>query len=100
VIKDFKPGKTLYAAGRDAMSFKEMVRIIAGTRNKKGRIMPIPAKPVYWLLKLIEKAGVHAGISSEQVAHMSENLTAEMAEPLELYPVPMKSFEEHMADIK
>lgn len=100
MIKDFKPGKTLYAAGRDAMTFKGMVGIIAGTRNKKGRLLPIPAKPVYWLLKLIEKTGIHPGISSEQVAHMSENLSANMAETLALYPVAMKSFEEHMADIK
>lgn len=100
MIKDFKPGKTLYAAGRDAMPFKGMVGIIAGTRNKKGRLLPIPAKPVYWLLKLIEKTGIHPGISSEQVAHMSENLSANMAETLALYPVAMKSFEEHMADIK
>ncbi len=100
MIKDFRPGKTLYAAGKDAMPLKEMIGIIAGTRNKKAKLLQIPAKPVYWLLKLIEKTGIHPGISSEQVAHMSEDLSADMAETLALYPVAMRSFEEHMADIK
>jgi hypothetical protein len=48
------------------------------------------------LLKLIEKTGLNPGISSEQVAHMSEDLTADMSETLALYPVELKSFEERM----
>lgn len=96
MIKDFKPGTTLYAAGKDAMTFKEMVQIIALTINKKGRILPIPAKPVHAVLRLFEKAGIHIGISSEQVAHMSEDLVADMDETLNLYPIELKSFEENI----
>lgn len=94
ILNDFKPGKTLYAAGLEPMSFKELVAVIGKGLNKKTRVLPIPAKPVYWLLKLIEKTGLNPGISSEQVAHMSENLTADMSETLALYPVELKSFEE------
>jgi len=96
MIKDFKPGTTLYAAGKDAMEFKEMVRVIARTMNKKGRILPIPAKPVHAVLRLLEKAGIHIGISSEQVAHMSEDLVADMDETLKLYPVELKPFDENI----
>lgn len=100
MIKDFKPGLTLYAAGKDALPFKEIVRIIGRTRNKKTGIVPIPAKPVFWLLKAAEGVGIHPGISSEQVAHMSENLSADMSETLKLYPVELKSFEQHMKEIQ
>ena len=96
MIKDFKPGTTLYAAGKDAMTFKEMVQIIARTMNKKGRVLPIPAKPVHAVLKLFEKAGIHRGISSEQVAHMSEDLVADMNETLKLYQIELKPFEENI----
>lgn len=96
MIGDFKPGKTLYAAGKDPISFKELVASIGKGLNKKIRVLPIPAKPIYLLLKLSEIIGMHLGVSSEQVAHMSENLTADMAETLELYPVKLKSFEERM----
>lgn len=97
MIKDFKPGKILYAAGKEPITFKELVADIGRGLKKRTRIMPIPAKPVYWLVKLIEKTGIHPGISSEQVAHMSEDLTADMTETLSLYPVELKSFKERMA---
>jgi NADH dehydrogenase len=96
MIKDFNPGKTLYAAGKEPMPFKELVTSIGKGLHKKTSILPIPAKPVYWLLKLFEKIGLHPGISSEQVAHMSEDLTADMSETLALYPVDLKPFEERM----
>ncbi|NLY18940.1 MAG: NAD-dependent epimerase/dehydratase family protein [Clostridiaceae bacterium] len=98
VINDFKPGKTLYAAGLEPMSFKELIAIIGKGLNKKTRVFPIPARPVYWLLKLIEKTGLSPGISSEQVAHMSEDLAADMSETLALYPVELKPFEERMVN--
>jgi len=96
MIKDFKPGTTLYAAGKDAMTFREMIDIIARTMNRKARILPIPAKPVHTVLKLLEKANIHIGISSEQVAHMSEDLAADMTETLKLYPVELRSFGENI----
>ncbi len=99
MIKDFKPGKTLYAAGRNALALKEMVKTIGGAMHKNTAILPIPAKPIYWLLKLAEKTGIHSGISSEQIAHMSEDLTADMAETLVLYPVELQPFEEHIKSI-
>lgn len=96
MIKDFMPGITLYAAGKDAMPFKELVQIIGATMNKNVKVLPIPAKPVYAVLKLFEMAGIHIGISSEQVAHMSEDLVADMSETLKLYPIKMRSFEENI----
>jgi len=96
MIKDFKPGTTLYAAGKDAMTFREMIDIIASSMNRKARILPIPAKPVHTVLKLLEKANIHIGISSEQVAHMSEDLAADMTETLKLYPVELRSFGENI----
>ncbi len=98
-IKDFKPGLTLYAAGKEAMSFKELVQTIGKSMGRKARILPIPAKPVRGMLRLLEKAGIHPGVSSEQVAHMSEDLAADMSETLKLYPVQLKSFEDHMREI-
>lgn len=100
MLRDFKPARTLYAAGKDAMSFKELVGVIGQSMNRKARMLPVPAKPAYWMLKLFEKAGIHPGVSSEQVAHMSEDLTADMSETLNLYPVELKSFEEHMREMK
>lgn len=99
IIKDFKPGTTLYAAGKDAMTFKEMIQIIARAMNKKTRVVPIPAKPVRAVLRLFEKAGIHIGVSSEQVAHMSEDLFADMDETLKLYPIELKSFEENIRSL-
>jgi len=96
MIKDFKPGTTLYAAGKDAMTFREMIDIIASSMNRKARILPIPAKPVHTVLKLLEKANIYIGISSEQVAHMSEDLAADMTETLKLYPVELRSFGENI----
>lgn len=98
-IRDFKPGLTLYAAGREPMSFKGLVQAIGRSMGKKARILPIPAKPVHGVLKLLEKMGIHAGISSEQVAHMREDLTADMEATLKLYPIRLKPFEEHLRDI-
>lgn len=99
VIQDFKPGLTLYAAGREAMPFKGLVQTIGKSIDRKARILPIPAKPVKVMLKLLEKTGIHPGISSEQVAHMSEDLSADMNETLKLYPIELKTFEEHMKAI-
>lgn len=99
MIKDFKPGTTLYAAGKDAMTFKEMIQIIARAMNKKTRVVPIPAKPVRAVLRLFEKAGIHIGVSSEQVAHMSEDLFADMDETLKLYPIELKPFEENIRSL-
>lgn len=96
MIKDFKPGTTLYAAGKDAMTISEMIQIIARTMNKKAKVLPVPAKPVLAVLRLLEKAGIHIGISSEQVAHMSEDLIADMNETLKLYPVELKPFEQNI----
>jgi len=96
MIKDFKPGAEIYAAGWDAMPFSVLVKTIGNCIGKKVRIMPIPAKPVYWLIKLAEKAGIHPGLSSEQIAHMSQDLTADMTETLKLYPVQLKPFEENI----
>ncbi len=99
IIKNFKSGKTLYAAGRDAIPFKELVKTIGRGMNRKGRILPVPAKPAYWLAKLAEKTGLPTGISSEQIAHMSEDLTTDMEETLKLYPIELKPFEEHIRNI-
>jgi nucleoside-diphosphate-sugar epimerase len=99
MIKDFKQGKTIYASGKEPMSFKEMVKIIARCIGKKARVLPIPAKPVRGILKLIEKLGIYMAISSEQVSHMSEDLAADMGETLKLYPINMKPFEEHIKEI-
>ncbi len=96
MLKDFKAGEILYAAGMDPMPFKELVACIGTGLGKKTRVLPIPAKPVYWLLKLVEKTGIHPGISSEQVAHMSEDLTADMAKTLALYPVQLQPFAKRM----
>ncbi len=98
-IKDFKPGLTLYAAGKEAMSFRQLVQEIGKGLNRKARILPIPAKPVRGLLKLLERVGIHMGISSEQVSHMSEDLAADMGETLRLYPIPLKPFSEHLKEI-
>jgi nucleoside-diphosphate-sugar epimerase len=99
MIKDFKPGLTLYAAGKDALPFKELVKAIGRSRGRKARILPIPALPVYWMLKFVEKIGIRPGVSSEQVAHMREDLTADMSETLKLYPVELRPFEEHLSEI-
>ena len=99
VMKDFKPGLTLYAAGKEAMTFRQLVQAIGKSMNKKARILPIPAKPVRAVLRLLEKAGIHMGISSEQVAHMSEDLTADMDETRKLYPIPLQPFSEHLKEM-
>lgn len=99
MIKDFRPGLTLYAAGKEAMTFRQLVQAIGKGLNRKTGILPIPAKPVRGLLRLLEKAGIHMKVSSEQVAHMSEDLTADMDETLKLYPVHLKPFEVHMKEM-
>lgn len=96
MIKDFRPGTILYAAGKEAMTMRDMIKIIARTMNRKARVLPVPAKPVHAVLRLLEKANIHIGISSEQVAHMSEDLAADMTGTLKLYPVELKSFEENI----
>jgi len=96
MIKDFRPGTILYAAGKEAMTLRDMIKIIARTMNRKARVLPVPAKPVHAVLRLLEKANIHIGISSEQVAHMSEDLAADMTGTLKLYPVELKSFEENI----
>ena len=45
-IKDFKPGLTLYAAGKEALSFRQLVKTIGNSLGKKAWVMPIPSKPV------------------------------------------------------
>ena len=96
MIKDFRSGTILYAAGKEAMTMRDMIKIIARTMNRKARVLPVPAKPVHAVLRLLEKANIHIGISSEQVAHMSEDLAADMTGTLKLYPVELKSFEENI----
>ncbi|NLO40826.1 MAG: NAD(P)H-binding protein [Ruminiclostridium sp.] len=98
-IKEFKPGLTIYAAGKEALSFRQLVKTIGHSMGKKSRVLPIPAKPVKGMLRLLEKIGIHPGVSSEQVAHMSEDLAADMDETLKLYPVELKAFEDHMKEI-
>ena len=98
MIKDFKPGVEIYAAGLDAMPFSALV----DNRNlqAKGKNNADSAKPVYWLVSC-RKAGIHPGLSSEQIAHMSQDLTADMTETLKLYPIELKPFEENIkSDLK
>ena len=84
----------LELGGKAPMEYDEMVGIMAAIIGKRARIVHLPVAPFYHGLSLLEKLNLPLPISSEQVAHIAEDLDTDMGPVCERYHLTQVDFEE------
>jgi uncharacterized protein YbjT (DUF2867 family) len=89
-------GRTLEVGGRDALAFNDLVRTIARVRQRRVRLLHIPAAAALAATKMFESLELPFPITSEQIRHMDEDLPADNTEALSLFDVQLSGFEEHL----
>ena len=66
-------GKSYNIAGKDPLTYNEIVDTIAGQMNRRAWKLHIPAAPVVSLLRLFERFHLPFPIRAEQVLRLNEN---------------------------
>ncbi len=82
----------LELGGKEPMEYDEMVQIMAASIGKRARIVHLPFAPFYHALSLLEKLNLPLPISSEQVAHIAEDLDTNMGPVCERYHIELADF--------
>ena len=91
---DITIGKSYNIAGKQALTYNEVIDTLAKAMNKRVWKLHIPSKPVVGLLKLIEKIHVPFPIKAEQVLRLNENKDFSYAEAQRDFGFRPLSFEE------
>jgi uncharacterized protein YbjT (DUF2867 family) len=91
---DVTIGKSYNIAGKQALTYNEVIDTIAKTMNKRVWKLHIPSKPVVGTLKLFEKIHIPFPIKAEQVLRLNENKDFSYAEAGRDFGFSPLSFEE------
>ena len=90
--------EVLELGGKEAMEYDEMVEIMAASIGKRARIVHLPFAPFYHGLSLLEKLNLPLPISSEQVAHIAEDLDTDMGPVCQRYHIELADFSEKVGE--
>jgi uncharacterized protein YbjT (DUF2867 family) len=91
---DITIGKSYNIAGKQAITYNEVIDTIAKAMNKRVWKLHIPSRPVVGLLKLFEKMRIPFPIKAEQVLRLNENKDFSYAEAERDFGFTPLSFEE------
>ncbi len=73
-------GKSYNIAGKQALTYNEVIDTIAKGMNKRVRKIHVPSKPVVSLLRFFERVQIPFPIKAEQVLRLNENKDFSYAE--------------------
>lgn len=96
---DDQSNELIEFCGKEPMEYDAMVRLMAQTIGKKVRIIHLPFGLFYHSLQLLEKLNIAVPISSEQVAHISEDLVTDMSEICDRYQISLTDFAEGLKSL-
>jgi uncharacterized protein YbjT (DUF2867 family) len=88
--------RTLEVGGSEALTFNELVLAIARVAGRRVRLLHIPVGAALAVTRSFESLRLPFPITSEQVAHVDEDLPADVTRAQELFAVPLASFEDHL----
>jgi nucleoside-diphosphate-sugar epimerase len=91
---DVTIGKSYNIAGKNPLTYNEIIDTIAKAMNKRIWKLHIPSKPVVSLLKFFEKIRIPFPIKAEQVLRLNENKDFSYAEAQRDFGLNPLSFEE------
>ncbi len=98
-ILDDEGSAMVELCGEKPMEYDAMVRIMASAVGKNVRIIHLPFAPFYYGFQMLEKLNLPLPISSEQVAHIAEDLVTDMQPVCERYRVTLSDFSEKMKEL-
>ena len=81
--------------GKEPMEYDEIVWKLAGMIGKTTHIIHLPFIPFYYGLQFLEKINLALPISSEQVAHIAEDLVCDMSGVYRKYQIGLADFGEN-----
>lgn len=90
--------QVIEVGGRDALPFDELLKIIARSRNKDRRLFHVPIMAVLPAIKTFEFLKIPLSVTSEQVAHLDEDLRVDMTKANSLFSVHLSSFEKRIRE--
>ena len=88
-------GRTIELLGRDAMTYNDLCREIAGCMNRSVKLVHVPAWPAVMGLRLLEAVNIAVPLSSEQVYHVDSDLAGDMTALHSETGIHQKSFAEN-----
>lgn len=87
-------GKSYNIAGKQALTYNQVIDIIAKQMNKRIWKIHIPSKPAVGLLTLFEKIQIPFPIKAEQVLRLNEDKAFSCEEAIKDFGFSPRSFEE------
>lgn len=94
---DVAVGKSYNIAGRDPLTFNDVVDTIARLLQKRVRKLHLPVNPIVKPLQLIERTGLRFPIKAEQILRLNENKAFEYTDAAHDLGYKPLSFEEGIA---
>jgi len=74
-----KSGRIIELLGKDAFTYNELCRRLAGIMHKKVRLLHLPVWPFVFGLGLLERLHISFPVSVEQIYHIDSNLSGDMS---------------------
>ena len=65
--------KAYAVSGRDAVTFRELLAIAGKALQKRVYSVPVPMRPILWMLRMLEKCHIPSPIKSEQILRLNED---------------------------
>ncbi|MGA7240374.1 MAG: NAD-dependent epimerase/dehydratase family protein [Bryobacteraceae bacterium] len=94
-IRDRTTGS--FAVAGNSVPMREFYLGTAGLDGRKPLLLPFPGDTILWLLRIIERFGIHTPISSENLAGLKGLRSFDTTEDLRRLGIRLRSFEESLA---
>lgn len=98
-VINFKENIIMPIAGKDAMEYENMIKMLAQQMSINIRIVHLPLSIVALGAKMIEMLRISSPITSEQIVHISEDLKVDNNIPQSIYPIVLKSFRDNIQEL-
>jgi uncharacterized protein YbjT (DUF2867 family) len=86
-------GRDYDVAGRDAVSFRELVEMAARLLGKRVFLLPMPVNPVVSALGMLQRLGLRSPITAEQILRLNEDKAFPIDEAVRDFgydPIPLE----------
>lgn len=84
--------------GLNAMTYNDMLLVIAGAFNQRIKLLHLPERPFYLALTFLEHFGMRLPVGAEQILHIDTDLDIDNASALRRYNVVLRPFEEWLRE--